>query len=231
MRRTLASISLLAAAVAASHNVLADEPAGTKAAQTVVLFDGKSLDGWNFHLVDPDVKMEDVWSVDQGVLVCKGEPLGYLVTKESFKNFRLVVEWRWAPGKEPGNSGVLLRIAGEPIGFMPKCVEAQLMSGNAGDIWAFRGASLKGDEDRFRKIENHEALGDFLGVGKIKGAEKPPGEWNRMVVKFSGETITVVVNGEKVNEATGCDVVSGPIGLQSEGGEIHFRTVKLTPLE
>ena len=37
-------------------------------------------------------------------------------------------------------------------------------------------------------------------------------------------------NGEKVNEATGLDVVAGTIGLQSEGGEIHFRTVELTRL-
>lgn len=114
---------------------------------------------------------------------------------------------------------------------MPKCVESQLKSESAGDLWAFRGANLKGADDRFRKIENHEALGDFVGVGKIKGAEKPAGEWNKMVVTFSGEKIAVSVNGEKINEATGCDVLSGPIGLQSEGGEIHFRSVKLLPLE
>lgn len=54
----------------------------------------------------------------------------------------LSFEWRWAPGSEPGNSGVLLRIAGEPETFMPKCVEAQLKHGSAGDIWAFYGAGL-----------------------------------------------------------------------------------------
>jgi hypothetical protein len=39
-----------------------------------------------------------------------------------------------------------------------------------------------------------------------------------------------VVNGEKVNEATDCDVLAGAIGLQSEGGEIHFRSIHVTPL-
>ena len=219
---------MFAAALAVCVEARADEK---KPGEAVVLFNGKNLDGWDFHLVDPDVKMGDVWSVVDGVIVCKGEPLGYLVTKESFKNYRLVVEWRWAPDKEPGNSGVLLRIAGPPISFMPKCVESQLRHGDAGDIWAFRGASLAETEERFRKIEDHAALGDFVGVGKIKDAEKPAGEWNKMVITLSGEKMTVTVNGEKVNEAAGLDVVSGPIGLQSEGGEIHFRTVKLMPLE
>ena len=39
------------------------------------------------------------------------------------------------------------------------------------------------------------------------------------------------LNGELVNEATGVDVRPGRIGLQSEGGVIHFRTVTMIPLE
>jgi len=45
-----------------------------------------------------------------------------------------------------------------------------------------------------------------------------------------GPKYTVWINGRKVNEAEGVDVVAGPVGLQSEGGEIHFRRVTLTPL-
>ena len=195
------------------------------------LFNGKNLDGWSYHLVDPNVKMEDVWRVEDGVLICKGAPLGYLVTKEAFKDFCLVVEWRWPAGKEAGNSGVLLRISGEPIGFMPRCVEAQLKHGSAGDIWAFRGFSLTGPADRLRKIENHKELGTFVGVGKSKNAEKEQGEWNQYVIKLVGDTMTVEVNGERLSEASGLDVAAGPIGLQSEGGEIHFRKVELIPLD
>ena len=198
--------------------------------KAVELFNCKCLAGWDCFLADPNVKMEDVWSVKDGVLVCKGEPLGYLFTKEEYTNYKLIVEWRWAPGKEPGNSGVLLRIVGDSISFLPKCVEAQLKSGDAGDIWAFYGAKVKGDEERMRVIKDHELLGDFAGVGKIKGNEKPPGEWNKYEITFDGGDLTLVVNGEKVNQATGCDAVPGRIGLQSEGGEIHFRTVKLIPI-
>jgi len=195
--------------------------------QGVALFDGKSLEGWSFHLVDPKVKMADVWSVQDGVLVCKGEPLGYLVTKQSFKNFELTLQWRWTPGMKPGNSGVLLRISGAPIGFMPPCYEAQLKNGSAGDIWAFRGPHIGGPAERIRKVENHKELGTFPGTPKLKDLEKKPGEWNEYRITFVGGQLTVAVNGEVVNEATGCDVVAGPIGLQSEGGQIEFRNIRI----
>jgi hypothetical protein len=228
----IACCAALMAALTACGAMAADEAQKDQAAaKGVALFNGKNLEGWTHHLVDADVKMEDVWRVEDGVLICKGAPLGYLETKDSFQDFRLVVEWRWPADKEPGNSGVLLRIGGKPIGFMPKCVEAQLKHGSAGDIWGFRGFRLTGAEDRLRKVDAHKELGDFVGVGKIKDAEKKPGEWNKYVITLVGDTMTVSVNGEKVNEAAGLDVDGGPIGLQSEGGEIHFRTVRLRPME
>lgn len=198
-------------------------------AHPLPLFDGKSLDGWECFLTKPDVKLADVWTVEGGILVCKGEPLGYLYTKASFTSFRLVVEWRWAPGTKPGNSGVLLRITGEHA-FLPNCVEAQLQNGSAGDIWAFSGATCTGDPARARKVTGNKRLGDFVGVGKIKANEKAPGEWNRYEITLDGDQLTLVVNGEQVNAASGIAVVPGQIGLQSEGGQIQFRTVELTPL-
>lgn len=201
----------------------------TPANHTVVLFNGENLAGWS-HILVEDVAMEDVWSVADGVLVCKGAPLGYLHTDASYQDYTLTFEWRWAPGSEPGNSGVLLRIAGEPETFMPKCVEAQLKHGSAGDIWAFYGANLDAEGDRAREVTANPNLGDFKGLGKITDAEKPPGEWNLYEITASGGTLTLKVNGELVNEATGLDPVAGPIGFQSEGGEIHFRNMELRPL-
>ena len=197
--------------------------------EPVALFNGENLEGWS-HVCVENLPLEDVWRVEDGVIVCKGEPLGYLHTDASYQDFTLTFEWRWAPGAEPGNSGVLLRIAGEPETFMPKCVEAQLKHGDAGDIWAFYGASVEGDAERSRVVEDHEALGDFKGIGKIKDAEKPPGEWNLYEITVAADTLELRVNGELVNEAHGLDLVSGPIGFQSEGAEIHFRDIVLSPL-
>ncbi len=200
------------------------------AAEPAPLFNGKDLSGWSHYLVEPDAGMEDVWSVQDGVLVCKGEPLGYLHTTTEYTSFELVVEWRWAPGTEPGNSGVLLRINGEPRAI-PRSYEAQLKSGDAGDVYGFWGMSLSGDDSRKREAAGHEMLGDMVGFAKTEGNENPPGEWNRYEIRLDGPTLAVHVNGKKVNEATGADVLAGPIGLQSEGGEIHFRKVELVSID
>ena len=125
--------------IAGSNDLLLDK--------AISLFNGKDLAGWSHYLVESDVKMADVWSVRDGLMICKGEPMGYLATKRKFTNFRLVVEWRWAPGKPAGNSGVLLRITGKPMA-LPRCVEAQLKNGSAGDIWAFQGYQAKGDAEQ-----------------------------------------------------------------------------------
>jgi hypothetical protein len=217
---TISLVLLLALSALSAHAVGQDK---------IDLLAGDGLAGWDHHSVE-DVKKEDVWSLEDGILKCKGSPFGYLYTKQKFQDFQLTLQWRWAPGTKPGNSGVLLRIASEPISFLPKCAEAQLMHGSAGDIWGFYGFKLKGDEARWRDIKDHKQLGDFWGVGKIKDAEKEPGQWNTYEITMKGGDLTLVINGEKVNEATDCEVVAGPIGLQSEGGEIHFRNIHVTPL-
>jgi hypothetical protein len=225
----VAATALLASCSSETKTATPEANAPKAAPEPVALFNGQNLDGWS-HVLVGDVAMQDVWSVADGVIVCKGEPLGFLHTKESYQDYTLTFEWRWAPGKEPGNSGVLLRIASEAETFMPKCVEAQLKHGSAGDIWAFHGAGIKNDGERAREVKANPNLGDFKGVAKIKDAEKPPGEWNRYEITVSGDTLTLRINGELVNEASGLDIVSGPIGFQSEGAEIHFRNIALQKL-
>jgi hypothetical protein len=195
--------------------------------ETIDLFNGKDLDGWKAYLVDSTVAMEEVWSVEDRILVCRGEPLGYLFTEGKYSSFDLVVEWRWAPGKEPGNSGVLMRISGEPRAI-PRAIEVQLKSGDAGDLYSFHGMKISADPGRTTFTPGHELLGDFVGVAKIESNEKEPGQWNHYQISLDGPNLTAWINGKKVNEAFDCDVLEGPLGLQSEGGEIHFRTVRMT---
>jgi hypothetical protein len=228
MRQYLRLLSLVAPLAAFSVPAVAAEP------QIIRLFNGKDLGGWGPVLVDPKVKMEDVWSVRDGVLVCKGEPLGFLQTTAEYTSFKLLVEWRWPEGaaarlgKTP-NSGVLLRVSGEakPI---PRAYEAQLQSGSAGDLYGFWGLPLEGDLARRRESKGNAMLGDMVGFTKAEAAEKPEGEWNVYEILVDGPSIVVHVNGKKVNEARGAAVLAGRIGLQSEGGEIHFRRVELTPI-
>jgi hypothetical protein len=224
-RRLLAGVAFVAALSPA---------ASTAQPKTIQLFNGKDLAGWSHYLVDPKAGMPDVWSVRDGVLICKGDPLGYLYTNAEYTSFKLTVEWRWAPGaaaklgKTP-NSGVLLRVTPEPKA-VPRAYEAQLQSGSAGDIYGFWGLPLEGDPARGRAAKGHELLGDMVGFKKTEAAEKPEGEWNLYEITLDGPSLTVMVNGRTLNEAKGAKVVAGRIALQSEGGEIHFRRVELTPI-
>lgn len=223
-------IGLLLSCTTSPETQPSPAPSEEVQAQPVDLFNGKNLEGWQAFLVEPEVKKEDVWSVQDGILICRGEPLGYLYTDKTYTSFRLLVEWRWAPGTEPGNSGVLMRISGEPKGI-PRAIEAQLKSGSAGDLYGFHGLKIDGAAERKRGGEGHELLGDFVGVSKIEANENEPGQWNTYEIALEGPDIEVKVNGKLVNEARDADIVAGPIGFQSEGGEIHFRTIQLTPLD
>ena len=191
------------------------------------LFNGKDLSGWTFFLdksgpnADGSMRMGDVWKVEGGKLRCSGVPNGYIRTTADYKNFVLRLDWRWA--EKPGNSGVLLRVTG-PDKIWPKTVEAQLMSGNAGDFWLMDGATLDTDPAHADpKAANHRL--------KTKAAERPAGEWNAYEITMDGGRVRLRVNGEVVNEGTGAEEVAGKIALQSEGAPIEFRNIRLAPIE
>ncbi len=192
-----------------------------KKGEEIALFNGKDLSGWTAYLRGEGAKAEDVWSVQDGVLHCKGKPVGYLRTREKYTNFILKLEWRWPNDSKPGNSGVLLRIVGEDK-VWPKSIEAQLMNHNAGDFFTIGGFQFKTDPERFkgrRTAKMHPTN------------EKEQGEWNEYVIEVDGGDVTLTVNGLVQNKATDAEVVPGYIGLQSEGAPIEFRNVRLVPLD
>jgi hypothetical protein len=186
----------------------------------VVLFDGKNMDAWTFHLND-NGKMEDVWSIQDGVLICKGNPIGYIRTKNDYTNYVLKLDWRFNPvTKKAGNSGVLLRVQA-PDKVWPKSVEAQLQHENAGDFWNI---------DEFPMQTVKERL-NGRNTKKTQMAERALGEWNEYEIIVDHNRITLRVNGQTLNEAWDVQEVPGKIALQSEGAEIHFRNVRLAPIE
>jgi len=207
----------------------ATAPSSSTVPERLCLFNGKNLQGWRAYLASHEVGPEQVWQVRHRILFCRGQPMGYLYTTQSFQNFRLIVEWRWPPGSKPGNSGIFLRINGEPRP-LPRCVEVQLKSGNAGDLFGFHGMALDGPPERIRKIVGHKLGGNMTALVRMRTAERPPGEWNRAEIILQGDRLSVVINGQKVNEAWGVEQIRGPIGLQSEGSPIEFRRVELIPL-
>ncbi len=222
----LASIALLLSVLAFTSGC-----AGMKCCDstTIRLFNGKNLSGWRHVLADPSVPKEKVWSVSDGLLICKGTPVGFIYGERKFRNFRMEVEYRWPEGLKPGNSGIFSRI-NDTSKALPRCVETQLMHGSAGDVLGLQGMKIESNQPRYFHVAKHELAGDIDGIRKLVDAEAAPGQWNRVEIEANGPRYTVWINGQKVNEVTGVEVLSGPVGLQSEGGEIHFRTVIITPL-
>lgn len=217
MRTSALPTILVAFTVLLCQASRAEQPA------TIEQFNGQDLSGWTFHLADPQAKMEDVWSVQDGLLTCTGKPPGYLITeKTDFHDYRLTLEWRWHTGKG-GNNGVLVHCSTPgALGVWCKSIEVQLAHGNAGDFWVI-GTELDVPNEAERvKGRRHLNLTD--------DSEKPLGEWNSMEIVCQGNEITVKVNGHLVNHATNVSETQGAIALQSEGTPIQYRNVRLTPL-
>lgn len=68
---------------------------------------------------------------------------------------------------------------------------------------------------------------DFRGARDV---ERPVGEWNRLECIAVGRTITIILNGVIVNQCVDVQPRRGQIQVQSEGAEIFFRSIMLTPL-
>ena len=193
-------------------------------AEEIELFNGKDFSGWTYSLSDKSVKLEDVWSVRDGAIICKGKPAGYLRTEKDYENYVLTLEWRWPEGTEKGNSGVLVHSSTpNAIGVWPKSIEAQLALGNAGDIWVIGTTVEVPNADTRVMGRRHLNLTD--------GSEKPAGQWNKYEITCKGDELILKVNGDLVNHATKCSVTKGAICLQSEGTEVHFRNIKLKTME
>jgi len=194
------------------------------AAEPQALFNGKDLAGWTFDSIDPKIEAKSVWSVADGILICKGRPPGLMRTEKEFSNYELTVEWRWAPDGKSGNSGVLIHASKPKELFVwPKSIEVQLAADNAGDFWTI-GETLT--------VAGGEPQGNGRRwVKKAGSTEKPPGEWNTMRIRCEGAKLTTWVNGTLMNEATGLSATKGAICLQSEDKEVHFRKVELKPIE
>jgi hypothetical protein len=70
---------------------------------------------------------------------------------------------------------------------------------------------------------------DKLGFRGRYDIESPDGEWNRHEVICDGDKITTIINGQVANSATKSSLTRGKIIFQSEGAEIYFRKIEISP--
>jgi hypothetical protein len=71
---------------------------------------------------------------------------------------------------------------------------------------------------------------DTLGFRGRQDVESEDGKWTHLDVICEGDRITYIVNGKMVNAGTRSTPTRGKLLLQSEGAEIFFRKIELTPL-
>jgi hypothetical protein len=201
-----------------------DPPVGNatgavKAVRTT-LWNGTDLAGWTVYVNDAAVDPKTVWKTADGVLGLATKASGYVKTEKVFSNYHLHVEWRW-PKDAPANtnSGVLLHVHG-PDAVWPLCFEAQLKTGNAGQVVGMGLDIPDAPLDNKRKRAPKFA----------ESSEKPLGEWNTYEIFARNDTIEVFVNGVRQNRVDKLPVSAGQIALQMEGFPIEFRNVWLENL-
>ena len=180
----------------------------------IVLFDGKSLDGWK--LTNPHAK--SAWSVRDGVLVNNpvqkpGQPrihYGNLCTVAAFEDFNLTLEVNVPKG---GNSGIYLR-----------------------GIYEIQVSDSYG-----RPLDSHNMGGVYSRIAPRVAAEKPAGQWQTFDITLLDRHVTVKLNGRTLidNEPLlGCtggalwsdEFKPGPIYLQGDHTGVSYRNIVLTPI-
>jgi hypothetical protein len=198
------------------------------------LFNGRDLGGWHGRdHVDPRSiwvldaagrarareqrrpAFEQHWHVEHGELVNDGDG-PYATTDDEFGDIELRLEYRTVP---KADSGIYLR--GNP--------QVQIWdTTEAGGKWD-RGAQF-GSGGLFNNAPGAP------GRDPLVKADKPFGQWNRLRIIQVGERTWVWLNDERVVDGARMENYwdrvlplwpRGPIQLQTHGGEIRWRNVRI----
>ena len=229
-------LSTYACSLNASHeNALTDQE---KQEGWVLLFDGKSLNGW--HLFNRGT-IPSAWSVDSGRLICnphaKDVKHGDLVTDRVFQDFDLQFDWKIS---KAGNSGLFLNVQERP---------------DLGTTFS-TGPEYQLLDDRnvppeYLSHPAHNAACIFGVVPNLSNTPPKSGDWNHSRILQEGgklsfwlnEVLTVQVDlksddWKKLVAASALSkypefgaAVSGHLALQDWTNGVAFRNIKIRDLQ
>jgi hypothetical protein len=198
-------------------------------ARLTALFNGVNLTGWytftEKYGVNNDVEKE--FQIEDSILHFNGEPMGYLCTNDSYKDYYLRVVFRWGETKypprldSPRDSGILYHFSDSAENKLwPTSIECQIQENDCGDYWLVGGTTAdspnKGNQGRFIRTANYE---------------NPNPEWNTVEIICINSQSEHYVNGHLVNQASNLSVSEGKILLQLEAAEVYYKSVELLPLK
>jgi hypothetical protein len=161
-----------------------------KKAGWVLLFDGKSTNGWRGYNLP--AFPEKGWIVEDGTLHVIGSSRGEaggggdLLYDKKFRNFEISLEWKVSEG---GNSGIFYL--------------AQEIPGT--EVWKSAPEMQILDNERHPDaklgVNGNRAAGSLYDLipGDLK-AVKPAGEWNKVSILVYKGTVVHTVNGKQVLE-------------------------------
>lgn len=139
---------------ALARQVAADESQREPIAprEATPLFNGRDLSGLTTWLKDTQRgDPRKVFRVTDGMIHLSGEGNGYVATDREYRDYHLIVEYKWGRrtdgGKYVRNSGILLHATGPDGGAggaWPSCLECQLAQGCVGDFIVIRGKDTEG---------------------------------------------------------------------------------------
>lgn len=177
---------------------------------------------------------ENTWAIDNGVLICLGNPIGVVRSQKQYENFLLHVEWRHM--EAGGNSGTFVWSNATPdSNRLPNGVEVQML-----ELDWVKLNTRDGVEPPIAYVH-----GELFGVGgvvtdpdnprgerskSIENLCKGRGEWNTYDVVCVDGVIKLSVNGKFVNGISHSAQKKGYMCLESEGAEIHFRNLRIVEL-
>lgn len=183
--------------------------------ETIKLFNGKDLDGWEGH--------PHLWSVKDGVIVAKStEPIKvstYLLTKRKFSDFRLTCEVKLVQSEMHSGIAMWGRVAPEMKD--PFTYQGHLVMFPSG--W--------GMYDLYRR-QGGLGVDNKPGIAAGKGRQH---DWNKLEILAQGNRVRVAANGKLIIDWRDPKpelVSEGPIGLQLHSNtvpqEVQFKDLVLT---
>ena len=226
---TAAALLIAAGVALTSSTANAEDPKLPKGFRP--LFNGKDLEGWhgnNPHqtnkgsaaereqaIADQQEEFKAHWSVENGELVNDGHG-PYATTDQDYGDIELYLEYKTVA---KADSGIYLR--GNP--------QVQ--------IWDYTKEGGKWDRQADKGsgglYNNRPETG---GKIPLELADKPFGEWNKFLIRQIGSRTSVWLNDKLVVDNAPMDnfwdktkqtplAATGPIHLQTHGGEIRWRNV------
>lgn len=202
----------------------------------VILFDGKTLNGW--HGFNKTGAIPN-WAIEDGAMVCLGAAAdahgGDIVTDAEYENFELKWDWKITKG---GNSGVMYHV------IESKKYTAPYETGPEYQMI---------DDIGFpEKLEDWQKTGaDYaMTTPNEKKKLKPVGEWNNSRIVFNKGHVEHWLNGEKIVSFNAWDdtwknkketgkwkeypdygaAKKGHIALQDHGNKVYFKNIMIRVL-